>query len=310
MEIKGLPKISVLVITYNQEDLIGRALESILIQKEYLHEIIISDDCSTDNNWDVINRYAQQNPNFVKPFRNKHNLGIFGNMESLYSKPTGDIVFWLSGDDTFCDGLFAKAIHLIEKNKIDYKNELFCLYFDYKMLYPDGSSIIYSNKVVTKGHNLVSLKLRQLISNRTTGYSVNILKNLTPVRKDIVHYTDLLQEIQLQMLTTNNYYCPFVGSIYYAAIGVSVKCSRIENYNSRALMHKELIHLFNLSKEDRYYLRFMEEQTLLSISFSIKHAYNTIYYFLKSIDFKLGFEGLQISRIFFVVKKRWRNNYY
>jgi hypothetical protein len=178
------------------------------------------------------------------------------------------------------------------------------------MLYPDGSSIIYSNKMVTKGHNLVSLKLRQLISNRTTGYSVNILKNLTPVRKDIVHFADVLQEIQLQMLATKNYYCPFVGNIYYAAIGISVKASRIENYNYRVLMHQELIHLFNLSKEDRYYLRFMEEQTLLSISFSIKHAYNTIYYFLKSIDFKLGFEGLQISRIFFVVKKRWRNNYY
>ena len=45
-------KISVLIVTYKQADVIGRNIESIIQQKEYgLHEIIICDDCSPDNNW-------------------------------------------------------------------------------------------------------------------------------------------------------------------------------------------------------------------------------------------------------------------
>ena len=48
-------KINVLIITYNQEDLIKRAIDSILCQKEYgLNKIVVSDDCSSDNTWNVL----------------------------------------------------------------------------------------------------------------------------------------------------------------------------------------------------------------------------------------------------------------
>ena len=58
-------KINVLVVTYNQENVIGRCLESILCQKVFgLNKIIICDDHSTDNNWLIINAYKEKEKGF------------------------------------------------------------------------------------------------------------------------------------------------------------------------------------------------------------------------------------------------------
>ena len=50
-----MKRITVLVMTYNQEELIKRALNSILNQKEYgLFKVVVCDDCSKDNTWNVL----------------------------------------------------------------------------------------------------------------------------------------------------------------------------------------------------------------------------------------------------------------
>ena len=60
-------KISVIVTTYNQEDTIGRTLNSILAQKCHLPiEIIIGEDCSTDNTRSVCENYAQRYPHIIR----------------------------------------------------------------------------------------------------------------------------------------------------------------------------------------------------------------------------------------------------
>ena len=298
-----LPKISILVITYNQGKIINRALDSILRQKEYVYEIIIGDDCSTDNNWEVINHYAKQYSDLVKPIRNKQNLGIFGNMENLYDKPTGDIVFWLSGDDEFCDGLFFEAIKLINNYNIDYKNELFCLYFDYKIVWSDNTSRIYRNNIIKKGFDPVSLKLRACISNRTTGYSVHILNKFSPVRKDIGIYADGLQDIQLQLNSIYNYYSSFVGSIYHAGIGVSYVTPPIEHFQSRLALYNELEQIIEWRPKDRMYLRYKKEKVLLYIKPSIKQMIIMMSYYFRAIDCKYGVKGLKIKETCFKIFK-------
>ena len=65
------PRHSVIIITYNQEHLIKRALDSVVCQKDYLYEIIISDDCSTDYTWKVVLEYQRKYPSLLKPYRNK-----------------------------------------------------------------------------------------------------------------------------------------------------------------------------------------------------------------------------------------------
>ena len=56
---KVSPRFSVIIITYNQEDVIARTLESLLSQ-EHLYEICVSDDCSSDRTWEILNEYSSR----------------------------------------------------------------------------------------------------------------------------------------------------------------------------------------------------------------------------------------------------------
>lgn len=57
------PKASILIITYNQEDSIGRAIESVLAQDcPYSYEIVIGDDASTDGTRAICEDYSIRYP--------------------------------------------------------------------------------------------------------------------------------------------------------------------------------------------------------------------------------------------------------
>ncbi len=72
--------VSVVVITYNQEEYIARALDSILMQKCSIpFEIIIGEDCSTDRTGEICARYAEQYPDKITLFRNSPNKGLLNN---------------------------------------------------------------------------------------------------------------------------------------------------------------------------------------------------------------------------------------
>lgn len=289
------PKITVLVITYNQEKHIENALNSIIVQKEYVHEIIISDDCSTDSNWEIISNYAKKYPDLIKPLRNSKNLGIFGNIESLYSLPTGDLVFWLAGDDAFCDGLFEKTIETIEKKSIDYKNELFAIYFDHRVEYADiRPNHNASNSMIQKKYDPVRLKLRNLISVRTSCYSVKVLQKFIKVRKDIGIFADGLIDIQQIIYAEKNYYCNYVGSIYYAGIGVSVNVNIKERANSYLMYLNELQQNLKLCHKDYLRIEYYKYQTLFFLNPSTYNFRKALINYFASTDFIFGVKGLQL----------------
>ena len=94
-----LPKVSVMIITYNQEDLISETIESVLFQNYPNLEIIVSDDASTDKTPEIILSYASRYPNVVIPVLNKKNIGITGNSNTAFFACTGEMVAVLGGDD-------------------------------------------------------------------------------------------------------------------------------------------------------------------------------------------------------------------
>lgn len=173
----NIPRISALVITYKQEELIKRSIDSLLMQKDYLYEICVSDDCSPDNTWNVLQEYLMLYPSLFKLHRNERNLGIFQNVEQSWTMPTGDLVYQLSGDDECPDGWFKAIINYIENNNIDYHDACVCFYGDFKCQYPNGDYFVKSNKMAVEGFDLVSLSMRNMLSNRSACYSTSIMKN-------------------------------------------------------------------------------------------------------------------------------------
>lgn len=234
IEDKVNPKISVYIITYNQEEVIERTLGSILSQRDYVYEICVSDDHSTDRTWDILLDYKNKYPGLFKLNRNNPNLGIFKNTEKVWSMTSGDVVYDLAGDDSVGEGWFKTVIEFIKKNNIDYKNELFCIYGDYKCIYPNGDVLNYSQKAIQKQpHNALRLALRGIIGGRGCCFSKNVLNKFEIVSSGRSHKVEQVQDRQLQIHAIKNYYIPYNANIYYSGIGISTKIQNEEVYNDR-----------------------------------------------------------------------------
>lgn len=92
--------LSVHIITFNNEKHIGETLQSILKQKvDFNYEIVVGDDCSTDNTLNIINNYQLLNPELFNVKRNMEQLGILGNFKATLDRCKGDYIFDLAGDD-------------------------------------------------------------------------------------------------------------------------------------------------------------------------------------------------------------------
>ena len=102
------PVISVSILTYNQREVVGRAIESVLAQRiDVPYEIIIGDDCSDDGTQDVLRRYRARYPGIIQlilhPRRYQNEiLGRTNNITNL-SNCRGKYTAMLDGDDYWTD---------------------------------------------------------------------------------------------------------------------------------------------------------------------------------------------------------------
>ena len=79
------PLVSVCLITYNHEKYIAQAIESVLMQKvDFEWEIIIAEDCSTDNTREILISYKQKHPTLIKLILQSENVGPAQNFLDLF----------------------------------------------------------------------------------------------------------------------------------------------------------------------------------------------------------------------------------
>lgn len=110
--------ISICIITYNQDKYIARAIDSALMQQGNMRfEIIISDDCSTDNTKAIIAEYAVKYPTLIKPHYAATNLGMLRNWEKALKLCSCRYIALLEGDDYWNDPLkLQKQFNILESN--------------------------------------------------------------------------------------------------------------------------------------------------------------------------------------------------
>lgn len=299
--IEGFPKISVIVICYKQEELIKRAINSLLAQKDYIYEICVSDDCSPDRTWEVLQEYDKQYPGLFKLHRNEPNVGIFENIEYTWTMPSGDIIYQLAGDDEAGEGWFEEVVEFICSKQIDYKNELFCIYGDFKCIYPNGDSCTILNKRINSDIDVLKLATRGRIFNRSCCFSRLILKKYVSVSQGRSYMVEEAQDRQLQLYSENSYYIPHVGNIYYSRVGVSSNMSSTilnERSNVYSFFYNFLNHNgFKVSRKEECYFKYKD-------SFA-KHNYFVAFWFwLKSLDFSFDDALVFYRRVLFAVKRR------
>lgn len=113
------PKISVIIVTYNQEDTIARAIESVLRQTTtFPFEIVIGDDCSSDGTFTICQEYTSKYPEKIRLFRNETNMGVQANYFDSLLRCRGEYIADCAGDDFWIDPLkLQKEADLLDSNQ-------------------------------------------------------------------------------------------------------------------------------------------------------------------------------------------------
>lgn len=259
MSINDSVKITVLMVCYNQEKLVGKTLDSILSQRDYgLCEIVVGDDCSSDGTPKVLLDYQKRYPEIVRPILNERNMGIYGNLMNVTNnRGKADLYIDAAGDDPLCDGFFEAVQKLVAKENIN-TSEAVGIYSDWKRVSPEGKETIRRNSLVKENYNLWSLYIRGKISGRSLLVSNKVIEAFDKIVLDQgLGLAETMHDSQFHLNIKKAYYLPMITSIYYSGIGVSTKL-RNKNWavtQSRIKMSYLMEHYANDNK-DKNYIRY------------------------------------------------------
>ena len=106
----ALTKVSVHIITYNQKDFIGEAIDSALAQDYPDLEVVVADDASTDGTADIVADYARRYPDNVVALLNPSNVGITANSNVGLWACSGDLIAFMGGDDVLLPGKISAQV--------------------------------------------------------------------------------------------------------------------------------------------------------------------------------------------------------
>ena len=117
--IQVIPLVSIWMITYNHENYIREAIDSILMQEtDFEYEIVIGEDCSTDNTRAILLEYKEKHPHKFKLLLHENNLGLIENMLTTFRACSGKYIATLEGDDFWTDPLkLQKQVDFLEENE-------------------------------------------------------------------------------------------------------------------------------------------------------------------------------------------------
>ena len=113
IENKGL--VSFIIPTYNREEFVEECIDSVLKQSYQNFEIVIVDDGSLDNTYEICKRLAKDEPR-IKLFRSSHG-GVSVARNIALDEALGEYVFFLDSDDVIHPCLIESFVRGMEENK-------------------------------------------------------------------------------------------------------------------------------------------------------------------------------------------------
>ncbi len=108
-------KKSLLLLVYNGENYIDRALESVYKQNIRLDEIVVINDASSDNTLRILENWQNRLPLVI--VNNTENIGIFASLNQGVNKCTGELIFRIDHDDVWMPTHVQEIIQLYKEDK-------------------------------------------------------------------------------------------------------------------------------------------------------------------------------------------------
>lgn len=113
-ELQKSPLVTLTLFAYNQERFVREAVQAALNQDYEKLEIILSDDCSTDSTFEIINSIASDysGPHEIIINRNPVNLGLAKHFSEIVKRARGEIIIVAAGDDISLPTRVSKTVEI------------------------------------------------------------------------------------------------------------------------------------------------------------------------------------------------------
>ena len=122
-------KISIVMPSFNSSRFIHKSIESVISQTYKNWELLIVDDCSTDDTYDIAKEY-ERNDNRIKVFRNDTNRGAAFSRNIAIKNSSGDYIAFLDSDDKWHESKLEKQINFMLDNNYVFSYTNYSLIID------------------------------------------------------------------------------------------------------------------------------------------------------------------------------------
>lgn len=146
------PLISILIPTFNREKYIDSCVKSALNQTYKNIEIIIVDNASTDQTWQILNDLKKKDIR-IKIFQNESNIGPVMNWKKCIDLSSGELVKILFSDDLLDKDFLKKSVHYFKDENIGFSFTSAKIFSanNSRLRYQIGPSKIYDSEKFIKG---------------------------------------------------------------------------------------------------------------------------------------------------------------
>lgn len=151
-------KATVVVTCYNHAPYLAACLESILAQEiNFPCDIVVADDCSTDNSADILHGYQRRYPDRIQLILREKNLGHQRHYLETHRAVSGDIIFEFDGDDVMLPGKLQQQYDVFlqdpDVNLVFHRSEYFS---------DDGSYSAYTGMPVSQSQSALIFDYQDL----------------------------------------------------------------------------------------------------------------------------------------------------
>jgi glycosyltransferase involved in cell wall biosynthesis len=232
------PLISIALCTYNGSRFLEKQIISILNQTYKNIELIVVDDCSTDNTFEIIKQLSAKYPQ-IKPYQNSRNLGFNKNFEKAIMLSTGAYIAISDQDDIWLKDKLQRLIDHIGDKWLIFSNSEW-MNEEENLL---GRQILAPHFELND-RTFKSLLFYNVVTGHTTLFSRDLLNYILPI-------------------PSNGYYDWWMGfvALYHNKITCLNECLTLHRIHSTSVLYKEK----NLAKPSPKSDRFKEINTNLGI---------------------------------------------
>ena len=176
MELEAPILISAIIPNFNRADTVGQTIDGILAQKVNADvEIVIGDDCSTDNVREVLLKYQKQYPDIIRLIFHEHNIGLGANWATCVKECRGKYICNCDNDDYWHNpDKLQMQLDFMEAHP-----ESNVLFTDYRYQHRDTGEIEYVVSYINKDRLLQDViwgDSTKVMSNATVMYRTDFLK--------------------------------------------------------------------------------------------------------------------------------------